>query len=79
VDPDELSPTCQAHALRIVGDETERAYRRGDALDRRRALMDAWAAFLGRERHSAASSRRTVTVTSSTGRMPIFFSGRNAG
>ncbi len=29
----------------------------------------------GRERHSAASSRGTVTVTSSTGRMSIFFSG----
>jgi integrase len=32
-----------AHA---IGDETERAYRRGDALDKRRALMEAWAAFL---------------------------------
>jgi integrase len=32
-----------AHA---VGDETERAYRRGDALDKRRQLMDAWADFL---------------------------------
>jgi hypothetical protein len=32
-----------AHA---IGDETERAYRRGDALDKRRALMDAWAEFL---------------------------------
>jgi hypothetical protein len=29
----------------LVGDETERAYRRGDALEKRRALMDAWASF----------------------------------
>lgn len=28
-----------------VGDETERAYRRGDALEKRRALMQAWADF----------------------------------
>ena len=29
----------------IVGDETERAYQRGDLLDKRRKLMDAWAAY----------------------------------
>lgn len=28
-----------------VGDDTERAYRRSDALEKRRALMDHWAAF----------------------------------
>lgn len=28
-----------------VGDETERAYRRGDALEKRRALMQAWADY----------------------------------
>jgi integrase len=28
-----------------VGDETERAYRRGDALERRRDLMQAWADY----------------------------------
>jgi hypothetical protein len=32
--------------LLVVGDETERAYRRGDALDKRRALMEAWADFV---------------------------------
>jgi integrase len=31
----------------IVGDKAERAYRRGDALDKRRKLMEAWAAFCG--------------------------------
>ena len=29
-----------------VGDATERAYRRGDALEKRRRLMDAWADYL---------------------------------
>lgn len=41
--PNELSEAALAH---ITGDKTERAYRRGDALDRRRELMMAWAAFL---------------------------------
>ena len=30
----------------VVGSEVERAYRRSDMLDQRRAMMDAWAAFL---------------------------------
>lgn len=30
----------------LVGDETERAYRRRDALKKRRALLDDWAAYL---------------------------------
>ena len=41
--PNELSEAALAH---VVGDRVERAYRRGDALDRRRELMEAWAAFL---------------------------------
>jgi integrase len=41
--PREVAEAALAHA---VGDETERAYRRGDALEKRRKLMDAWAAFL---------------------------------
>ena len=40
--PREVAEAALAH---VVGDETERAYRRGDALEKRRALMDAWAAF----------------------------------
>ena len=35
-----------AHAL---GDKTEAAYRRGDALEKRRKLMEAWAAFAAGE------------------------------
>ncbi len=40
--PREIAEAALAH---LVGDETERAYRRGDALDKRRKLMDAWAGF----------------------------------
>ena len=41
--PNELSEAALAH---ITGDKVERAYRRGDALERRRELMEAWARFL---------------------------------
>ncbi|MDQ0470787.1 integrase [Labrys wisconsinensis] len=45
--PREVAEAALAH---IVGDQTERAYRRGDALEKRRRLMDAWAAYCeGRE------------------------------
>ena len=40
--PRELAEAALAHA---VGDETEAAYRRSDALEKRRKLMDAWAAY----------------------------------
>lgn len=42
--PRELAEAALAHT---VGDQTERAYCRSDALERRRQLMDAWAAFCG--------------------------------
>lgn len=38
----EIAEAALAH---VIGDATERAYRRGDALEKRRALMDAWALF----------------------------------
>jgi integrase len=40
--PREVTETALAH---VIGDKAEQAYRRGDALDKRRALMDAWAAY----------------------------------
>ncbi|MGA7450875.1 MAG: integrase arm-type DNA-binding domain-containing protein [Rhodoplanes sp.] len=40
--PREVAEAALAH---VVGNETERAYRRGDALEKRRALMEAWAKF----------------------------------
>jgi integrase len=41
--PREIAEAALAHK---VGDATENAYRRSDALARRRALMEAWEAFL---------------------------------
>lgn len=43
--PRELAEAALAH---LVGDQTERAYRRGDALLKRRKLMEAWAGYLDR-------------------------------
>jgi integrase len=40
--PREVAEAALAH---IVGDETELAYRRGDLLEKRRRLMEAWAEF----------------------------------
>ena len=40
--PRELAEAALAH---VVGDKAEQAYRRSDALEKRRALMDAWAAY----------------------------------
>ena len=42
--PRELAEAALAHT---VGDEVERAYRRGDALEKRRPLMEAWAEYCG--------------------------------
>jgi integrase len=42
--PRELAEMALAHA---VGDAVERAYARGDALEKRRALMNDWAAYCG--------------------------------
>jgi integrase len=40
--PRELAEHALAH---VIGDKAEQAYRRGDALEKRRALMSAWDAF----------------------------------
>lgn len=40
--PNEVAEAALAHAVR---DRTEAAYRRGDLLEKRRKMMDAWAAF----------------------------------
>jgi integrase len=45
--PRELIEVALAHA---VGDETERAYARGDMLARRRQLMEAWSEYCGTPR-----------------------------
>ena len=41
--PREVAELSLAH---VVGDAVERAYRRGDQLDKRRVLMTAWAKFI---------------------------------
>ena len=41
--PREVAEAALAH---VIGDAAERAYRRGDALEKRRTLMEAWAHFL---------------------------------
>jgi integrase len=40
--PRDLIETALAH---VVGDKAEQAYRRSDALEKRRKLMEAWAAY----------------------------------
>ena len=40
--PREVAEAALAH---VIGDAAERAYRRGDALEKRRALMEAWASY----------------------------------
>jgi hypothetical protein len=40
--PRELAEHALAH---VIGDKAEQAYRRDDALERRRPMMEAWAAF----------------------------------
>jgi integrase len=47
--PREVAEAALAH---LVGDAVERAYRRGDALEKRRELMDAWAGFLAQQTQS---------------------------
>ena len=53
--PRELAEAALAH---LVSDQVERAYRRGDALEKRRALMDAWASFC-----SATKSAKVVPLS----------------
>ncbi|MDB5433527.1 MAG: site-specific integrase [Caulobacter sp.] len=43
--PTDVIEAALAHQ---VGTEVERAYRRGDALEKRRKVMEAWAGYLGR-------------------------------
>lgn len=47
--PREIAEAALAH---LVGSAVERAYRRGDALEKRRGLMQAWANFCGSRQDS---------------------------
>jgi integrase len=56
--PREIAEAALAH---VVGDKTERAYRRGDALTKRRQLMDSWASFCsGGERDNVVTLRTVI-------------------
>jgi len=58
--PRELAEAALAH---VVGDETERAYRRSDAIAKRRKLMEAWEKYL-----SAAPSENVLAFDRGQGR-----------
>jgi integrase len=49
--PNEVAEMALAHA---IGDKVEAAYRRGDMFDRRRQMMNAWAAFCAKPQSNAA-------------------------
>ena len=56
--PREIAEAALAHR---VGDMTELAYRRGGALDKRRALMNAWGTFLEGTDSNVVPLARRVT------------------
>jgi hypothetical protein len=58
-DVTDFDPTLAEAALaHVIGDATERAYRRGDALERRRQLMEAWETYcLSRHREQVPTSQ----------------------
>jgi len=49
--PREVAEAALGH---VLGDKTEAAYRRGDALEKRRRLMEAWAGYCARTQSSDA-------------------------
>lgn len=54
--PREVAEAALAH---VVGDQTEQAYRRGDALEKRRKLMEEWASYCdGNARRPKTRKRR---------------------
>jgi integrase len=58
--PRDVAEMALAH---VVGDATERAYRRGDALERRRKMMEAWSAFIEAETANYRKHRRSENET----------------
>ena len=53
--PREIAEHALAHA---IGEKSENAYRRGDALEKRRRLMEAWAEYCSKP----TSSGKVVTL-----------------
>jgi hypothetical protein len=53
--PREITETALAH---VIGDKAEQAYRRSDALEKRRRLMEAWAGYCEPRRSAKAMLTR---------------------
>ena len=60
--PREIAEAALAHVLK---DKTEAAYQRGDLLDRRRKLMEAWATFCASG--EAPAGKKVVSIRSKAG------------
>jgi integrase len=56
--PREVAETALAH---VIGDKAEQAYRRGDALEKRRKLMDAWCGYC-----LSASAKASTTIATNS-------------
>ena len=56
---------CEAALAHAVGDETEQAYRRGDAFNKRRRLMDAWSRYACNEPDAA---KKVVSIGAARGK-----------
>ena len=54
------SETAEAALAHSVGNETARAYRRGDSLEKRRTLMAAWESFITTVNHGSTSAISAV-------------------
>jgi integrase len=61
----ELRETALAHT---IGNKAEAAYRRGDALEKRRAMMEAWAAWCEPKEANVGRSLNLVASVKRTGR-----------
>ena len=59
--PREVAEAALAHSVR---DATEAAYRRSTALEKRRALMDSWSAFLAAEQRNNIISLSSQRISS---------------
>ena len=62
--PREVAEAALAH---VIGDKAEAAYRRSDALDKRRRLMDAWAAYCESASEPADAGRADQTQVAAQG------------
>jgi integrase len=61
--PREVAEAALAH---VVGDKVEAAYRRGDLFEKRRKLMDAWAAYCAKP----ATSGKVIPLPTAEERIP---------